>query len=76
MKVDFLEIIYPSFFSFKKLSFQRIQFDDIDPNLLPRKGDLVQIGSSNFVVNSLKFFPFGDDNGQKGVLVYMDRIKK
>lgn len=69
--VDFVEVVYHSF---KSDTFNRVQFGEIEPELLPRKGDFVNIDSSVFRVEQVLFYPFGDSKGKKGVKVYIKRL--
>ena len=68
--VDFIEVTYHLF---KSHDLTRIQFGEIEPELLPRKGDFVVIGSSQFCVEQVTFYPFGDKEGTKGARVYIRR---
>ena len=66
--VDFIEVTYHLF---KSHTFKRVKCDEIEPELLPRKGDLVVIDSSRFIVEQVVFYPFGDVDGKKGAIVYI-----
>lgn len=66
--VDFIEVTY---YLFKSHTLNRIQFGEIEPELLPRKGDYLVIGSSQFSVEQVTFYPFGDSNGKKGARIYI-----
>ena len=68
--VDFIEVTYSLF---KSPTLNRVQFGEIEPELLPRKGDFVVIGSSQFRVEQVTFYPFGDSNGKKGASIYIQR---
>ena len=68
--VDFIEVTYHLF---KSPTLNRVQFGEIEPELLPRKGDFVVIGSSQFRVEQVTFYPFGDSNGKKGASIYIQR---
>lgn len=68
--VDFIEVTYHLF---KSNTLNRVQFGEIEPELLPRKGDFVVIGSSQFRVEQVTFYPFGDSNGKKGARIYIQR---
>jgi hypothetical protein len=68
--VDFIEVTYHLF---KSHDLNRVQFGEIEPELLPRKGDSVVIGSSQFIVEQVTFYPFGDSVGKKGARVYIRR---
>lgn len=68
--VDFIEVTYHLF---KSHTLSRVQFGEIEPALLPRKGDFVVIGSSQFIVEQVTFYPFGDTEGKKGARVYIRR---
>ena len=70
LAVDFIEVTYHWF---KSLTLNRVQFGEIEPELLPRKGDFVVIGSSQFSVEQVTFYPFGDSEGKKGVRIYIRR---
>ena len=70
LTVDFIEVTYHWF---KSHTLNRVQFDEIEPELLPRKGDFVVIGSSQFSVEQVNFYPFGDSEGNKGVRIYIRR---
>lgn len=70
LKVDFIEVTYHLF---KSHTLNRVQFGEIEPELLPRKGDFVVIGSSQFRVEQVTFYPFGDSEGNKGVRIYIKR---
>jgi hypothetical protein len=70
LTVDFIEVKYHLF---KSLTLNRIQFGEIEPELLPRKGDFVAIDSSLFRVEQLTFYPFGDSKGKKGVKIYIQK---
>lgn len=71
LTVDFIEVTYHWF---KSPTLNRVQFGEIDPELLPRKGDLVVIGSSRFSVEQVTFYPFGDNEGNKGVRICIRRL--
>lgn len=68
--VDFIEVTYHLF---KSHTLNRVQYGEIEPELLPRKGDCVVIGSSQFIVEQLTFYPFGDSEGRKGAKIYIRR---
>ena len=70
LTVDFVEVTYHWF---KSPTFNRVQFGEIEPELLPRKGDFVGIGSSRFSVEQVTLYPFGDSEGNKGVRIYIRR---
>lgn len=70
LTVDFIEVTYHLF---RSHTLNRVQFGEIEPELLPRKGDFVVIGSSNFRVEQVTFYPFGDSEGKKGVKIYINR---
>lgn len=70
IKVDFREVTYHFF---KSPTFERVKCDEIDPELLPRKGDFVFIESSRFIVEQVVFYPFGDSKGEKGAIIYIRR---
>jgi hypothetical protein len=66
--VDFIEVIYHLF---KSHTLKRVKCDEIEPELLPRKGDFVVIDSSRFIVEQVAFYPFGDIDGKRGAIVYI-----
>lgn len=66
--VDFIEVTYHLF---KPHTLNRVQFGEIQSKLLPRKGDCVVIGSSQFIVEQVTFYPFGDSEGKRGVRIYI-----
>lgn len=66
--VDFIEVTYHLF---KSHTLKRVKCDEIEPELLPRKGDFVVIGSSRFIVEQVTFYPFGDIDGKRGAIVYI-----
>jgi len=68
IKVDFVKV---TFNFFKSNKFERVKFDEIETKLLPRKGDVVVIENSKYMVEQLEFYPFGDSEGTKGVRVYI-----
>lgn len=68
--VDFIEVTYHLF---KSHTLNRIQFGEIEPELLPRKGDFVVIDSSQFRVEQVTFYPFGDSEGKKGARIYIHK---
>ena len=68
--VDFIEVTYHLF---RPHTLNRVQFGEIEPELLPRKGDFVVIGSSQFRVEQVTFYPFGDSDGKKGARIYIQR---
>ena len=68
--VDFIEVTYHLF---KSHTFKRVQFGEIEPTLLPRKGDYVVIESTQFIVEQVTFYPLGDSEGKKGARVYIRR---
>ena len=70
LTVDFIEVTYHWF---KSHTLNRVQFGEIEPELLPRKGDFVGIGSSRFSVEQVTFYPFGDNEGIKGARIYIRR---
>ena len=70
LTVDFIEVTYHWF---KSPTLNRVQFGEIEPELLPRKGDFVVIGSSQFHVEQVTFYPFGDNEGIKGAKIYIRR---
>ena len=70
ISTDFIEVTYHLF---KSYDLNRVQFGEIMPELLPRKGDCVVIGSSQFIVEQVTFYPFGDSEGKKGARVYIRR---
>ena len=71
LTVDFIEVTYHWF---KSHILNRVQFGEIEPELLPRKGDFVVIGSSQFCVEQVTFYPFGDNEGNKGARIYIRRL--
>lgn len=66
--VDFIEVTYHLF---KSHTLKRVKCDEIEPELLPRKGDFVVIDSSRFIVEQVTFYPFGDIDGKRGAIVYI-----
>ena len=66
--VDFIEVTYHLF---KSHTLKRVKCDEIEPELLPRKGDFVVVGSSRFIVEQVTFYPFGDIDGKRGAIVYI-----
>lgn len=66
--VDFIEVTY---YLFKPHKLERVKSCEIDAKLLPKKGDFVVIESSEFRVEQVTFYPFGDVNGTKGAKVYI-----
>lgn len=66
--VDFIEVIHHFFGSD---TFNRVQFGEIESGLLPRVNDFVVIGSLEFRVEQVTFYPFGDSEGKKGARVYI-----
>jgi hypothetical protein len=66
--VDFIEVTYHLF---KSHTLKRVKCDEIEPELLPRKGDFVVIDSSRFIVEQVIFYPFGDIGGKRGAIVYI-----
>lgn len=70
IKIDFREVTYHFF---KSPTFERVKCDEIEPELLPRKGDFVVIDSSRFIVEQVVFYPFGDSKGEKGAIIYIRR---
>ena len=70
LTVDFIEVTYHLF---KSHTLNRLQFGEIEPELLPRKGDFVVIDSSLFRVEQVTFYPFGDSEGKKGVKIYVQK---
>ena len=70
LAVDFIEV---TFHLFKSHTFSRVQFGEIEQALLPRKGDFVVIDSTQFIVEQVTFYPFGDAEGKKGARVYIRR---
>lgn len=70
LTVDFIEVTYHLF---KSHTLKRVKCDKIEPELLPRKGDFVVIDSSQFMVEQVTFYPFGDIEGKKGVIIYISR---
>lgn len=69
--VAFFEITHHFFGS---ETFNRIQSGEIEPELLPRVNDYVVIGSSQFEVKQVTFYPFGDSEGNKGARVYVRKL--
>lgn len=66
--VDFRKVTYHLF---KSHTITRVKCDEIEPELLPRKGDFVVIDSSRFIVEQVVFYPFGDSEGKKGAAIYI-----
>lgn len=66
--VDFIKVTYHLF---KSHTLKRVKCDEIEPELLPRKGDFVVIDSSRFIVEQVTFYPFGDIDGKRGAIVYI-----
>ena len=69
IKVDFFKVEY----HFRKPeTYSRIQFvENYDVSMLPQKGSLIVIGDNTYSVEQLVYFPFGDEDGQIGVRVYL-----
>lgn len=67
---DFIEVTYHLF---KSHTLKRVKCDEIDPDLLPRKGDYVVIDSLRFLTEQVVFYPFGDIEGKKGAIIYISR---
>lgn len=65
---DFIEVTYHLF---KSHTFKRVKCDEIEAELLPRKGDFVVIDSSRFIVEQVTFYPFGDIDGKRGAIIYI-----
>lgn len=68
--VDFRKVTYHLF---KSHTITRVKCDEIEAELLPRKGDFVVIDSSRFIVEQVTFYPFGDIEGKKGAIIYISR---
>jgi hypothetical protein len=66
--VDFREV---KFHLFKSHTFERVKCEEIESELLPRKGDFVFIDSTRFIVEQVVFYPFGDSDGTKGAIIYI-----
>ena len=58
---------------FKPTSYQRIRFEEnYNASMLPTKGNLIAIGDKTYTVEQLVYFPFGDKEGQIGVIIYLE----
>ena len=68
LTADFIEVTYHLF---KSHTFKRVKCGEIEPELLPRKGDYVVINSTQYLVEQITFYPFGDIEGKKGVRIYI-----
>lgn len=69
IKVDFIKVEYHYQ---KPETYSRIKFEEnYDVSMLPQKGSLIAIGDQTYSVEQLVYFPFGDEEGQIGVRVYL-----
>lgn len=71
IKVDFIKIERGGFF--KPASYQRIRFEEnYNVSMLPQKDSLIVIDGKMYSVFQLVYYPFGDTEGQIGVIVYLE----
>lgn len=71
IKVDFIEIEHHLW---KGVIRKRVQFEEkYNVALLPQRGNYIVIGSNLYKVEQLTYFPFGDSEGQIGVIVYISK---
>lgn len=69
IKVDFIKVEYHYQ---KPETYNRIKFEEnYDVSMLPQKGSLIAFGDQTYSVEQLVYFPFGDEEGQIGVRVYL-----
>ena len=57
---------------FKKDTQTRLKCCDIDKEYIPRKGDYICINNVRYYVICCVYYPFGDENGTKGVAIYVE----
>lgn len=70
IKVDFIKVEYHFC---KPATKTRILFEEnYDVSMLPQTGNLIVIGNKTYSVEQLVYFPFGDNEGQIGVRVYLN----
>jgi hypothetical protein len=70
IKVDFIKIVRGFF---KPASYQRIRFEEnYNVSMLPQKDSLIVIDGKMYSVFQLVYYPFGDTEGQIGVIVYLE----
>lgn len=70
IKVDFIKIERRFF---KPTTYKRIRFEEnYNASMLPQKDSIVFIGGKRYSVLQLIYYPFGDVDGQIGVIVYLD----
>lgn len=70
IKVDFLKIEY-NFFG--KNSYKRVRFEEnYNASMLPQKDTIIFINGKKYKVIQLVYYPFGDVDGQIGVMVYLE----
>ena len=55
---------------------ERYKSDDIDSQLLPRKGDYVYIDKVIYKVEQVTIYPLGDENGKKGAKVFISKTRQ
>ena len=70
IKVDFIKVEYHFF---KPATYSRILFEEnYDVLMLPQTGSRIVIGDKTYNVEQLVYYPFGDNEGQIGVRVYLN----
>lgn len=68
---DFIEVTHRWF---KPDTFNRVQFGEIESELLPKEGDCVVIDSTQYKVEQVTFYPFRDSENNKDAIVYIRRL--
>ena len=70
IKVDFIKVEYHFF---KPTTYSRILFEEnYDVLMLPQTGSRIVIGDKTYNVEQLVYYPFGDNEGQIGVRIYLN----
>lgn len=70
IKVDFIKVEYHFF---KPTAYSRILFEEnYDVLMLPQTGSRIVIGDKTYNVEQLVYYPFGDNEGQIGVRIYLN----
>ncbi len=70
IKVDFIKVEYNFF---KPNTYKRVRFEEkYNASMLPQKDTIVFINGTKYKVIQLVYYPFGDVDGQIGVIAYLE----
>lgn len=73
IRIDFIEVEYHFW---KPNTYIRVQFEEnYNISLLPQIGNLIVINNKIYIVKQLVYYPFGDKNGQIGIIVYLNNYE-